>query len=119
MQIRKHTIHRLSSFKRIRYKQRNDFIFQTIHDVTRSLFTSTYKGKNPLFYICKQNNQDAIEYLISKGAKVNKMANPLISAIKNENSTIAKILISNGIDVNTKDDEEILFLYKFIIHLFT
>ena len=109
MQIRKYTVNRFPSFKRIRHKPRNNSIFKTIHDVTWLLFTPIYKGKTPLFYVCKQDNPDAVEYLISKGAKVNKGTNPLISAIRNDNSPIAKILISNGINISMKDDDGILF----------
>ena len=80
-----------------------------------NFFASIYEGKTPLFYTCKQDNTDAVEYLILKGAKVNKGTNPLISVISNENWVIAKILISNGIDINTKDEDGILF--KFYIFL--
>jgi ankyrin repeat protein len=59
----------------------------------------------PLFYACKQDNPDVIEYLVSKGAKINEGVNPLIPAIYNENAPIANILISKGINVNMKDDK--------------
>ena len=69
--------------------------------INSTINSSTY---TPLTYAAKYNNRDIVEFLIEKGAKVNKAddedVTPLYNAIIYNNIDIVKLLVENGADVN-------------------
>jgi ankyrin repeat protein len=72
-------------------------------------------GETPLIVACKRNNNDIVEFLIHKGANLNKRDSQkgftaLHVSVIMDNINLVKLLVENGCDLNITNDENMTAL---------
>lgn len=85
-----------------------EYVKKHVEDYKIDVDFENYDYITALMLASQAGYDDIVEYLISKGADVNKQAkyngiSPLISAVRNDYLRTAEILIRSGADINTTD----------------
>ncbi|MCP4135579.1 MAG: ankyrin repeat domain-containing protein [bacterium] len=77
------------------------------YDPEKGINAQDEYGRTPLHYVALNENLEALEFFVKKGANLNHKDNegstPLHWAIGSKNLVIAQYLIENGAEVNTRD----------------
>ena len=79
-------------------------------------------GKSPLHWACKGGHYDVAQYMIARGANVNKTdfynETPIVEAIGHRNQNILALLVSKGADLDVKInyDRDSALLFALLIN---